>query len=216
MKRLSGLDASFLYFETPEQLLHVCGVVVLDPATIPGGYTFATMRDAMEARVRAVPEFRQKLRSVPLKLDHPVWVDDDHFDIERHVHRAALPAPGDARALAELARVTRPGGHLLLEFYNPLSLRYPVKRLKRPTAVATGVDDEQVYTRYDTTWQIEQRLPAGLKLLGWRGIRVVTPFAGVHRVPGLRQLFGAAERLVADGPLGQLGGFVVAVVRKLG
>jgi diacylglycerol O-acyltransferase / wax synthase len=106
MKRLSGLDASFLYLETPEQLLHVCGVVVLDPATIPGGYSFPAMREALESRVRAVPEFRQKLRHVPLELDHPVWVDDDYFDIDRHVHRAALPSPGDHRALGELC------GHL--------------------------------------------------------------------------------------------------------
>lgn len=106
MKRLSGLDASFLYFETPEQLLHVCGLVVLDPETIPGGYTFASMKAAMAERVRLVPEFRQKLRHVPLDLDHPVWVDDDHFGIDRHVHRAALPAPGDDRELAELC------GHL--------------------------------------------------------------------------------------------------------
>ncbi len=106
MKRLSGLDASFLYLETPEQLLHVCGVIVLDPETIPGGYSFAGMRSAIESRVRAVPEFRQMLRHVPLELDHPVWVDDDHFDIDRHVHRAALPAPGDPTALGELC------GHL--------------------------------------------------------------------------------------------------------
>lgn len=106
MKRLSGLDASFLYLETPEQLLHVCGVVVLDPETIPDGYTFARMRAAIESRVRAVPEFRQMLRHVPLELDHPVWVDDEHFDIDRHVHRAALPAPGDAKDLGELC------GHL--------------------------------------------------------------------------------------------------------
>src|SRR5688572_25788679 len=106
MKRLSGLDASFLYLETPEQLLHVCGVIVLDPETIPGGYTFPGMRSAIESRVRAVPEFRQMLRHVPLELDHPVWVDDDHFDIDRHVHRAALPAPGDPTALGELC------GHL--------------------------------------------------------------------------------------------------------
>ena len=93
MKRLSGLDASFLYFETPEQLLHVCGLVLLDPETIPGGYSFPSMKAAMEERVSVVPEFRQKLRHVLLDLDHPVWVDDEHFDIEWHVHRAALPAP---------------------------------------------------------------------------------------------------------------------------
>jgi diacylglycerol O-acyltransferase / wax synthase len=106
MKRLSGLDASFLYLETPEQLLHVCGVVVLDPDTVPGGYTFAGMKSAIEQRVRPVPEFRHKLRQVPLGLDHPVWVDDEYFDIDRHVHRAALPAPGDAHELGELC------GHL--------------------------------------------------------------------------------------------------------
>ena len=106
MKQLSGLDASFLYFETPEQMLHVCGVLVLDPETVPGGYSFASMREALETRVRAVPEFRQKVRHVPFELDHPVWVDDEHFDIERHVHRAALPEPGDVRELATLC------GHL--------------------------------------------------------------------------------------------------------
>ncbi len=106
MKQLSGLDASFLYFETPEQMLHVCGVLVIDPQTVPEGYSFASMRDAIEQRVRAVPEFRQKLRHLPFDLDHPVWVDDDHFDIERHVHRAALPDPGDSRELATLC------GHL--------------------------------------------------------------------------------------------------------
>src|SRR3712207_7044345 len=42
----------------------------------------------------SIPEFRQKLRHVPLDLDHPVWVDDEDFDIDRHVHRLALPAPG--------------------------------------------------------------------------------------------------------------------------
>jgi diacylglycerol O-acyltransferase len=101
MKRLSGLDASFLYLETPQQLLHVCGLVLLDPETIPGGYSFPAMKAALEERVSVVPEFRQKLRHVLLDLDHPVWVDDEHFDIERHVHRAALPSPGDERDLAD-------------------------------------------------------------------------------------------------------------------
>ncbi|QIK66219.1 wax ester/triacylglycerol synthase family O-acyltransferase [Nocardioides sp. HDW12B] len=106
MKRLSGLDASFLYLETSTQLLHVCGVFVLQPDSIPGGYSFATMRAELGRRVAAVPEFRQKLRRVPLDLDHPVWVDDTDFDIDRHVHRLALPAPGGDAELAEVA------GHL--------------------------------------------------------------------------------------------------------
>ena len=106
MDRLSGLDASFLYLETPAQLMHVCGLIVLDPSTMPEAYSFATMRAGIEARVRDVPDFTRKLRRVPLGLDHPVWVRDHQFDIERHVHRLALPTPGGYAELTELA------GHL--------------------------------------------------------------------------------------------------------
>ncbi len=106
MDRLSGLDASFLYLETPEQLLHVCGVIVLDPSTMPDGYSFATMKALINSRVGDVAEFTRKLRKVPLKLDHPIWVKDQHFDIDRHVHRLALPQPGGYAELVELC------GHL--------------------------------------------------------------------------------------------------------
>ena len=106
MDRLSGLDASFLYLETPAQLMHVCGLIVLDPSTMPEPYSFAAMRDGIEARVRDVPDFTRKLRRVPLGLDHPVWVRDTQFDIERHVHRLALPTPGGYAELTDLA------GHL--------------------------------------------------------------------------------------------------------
>jgi len=106
MKRLSGLDASFLYFETPSQLLHVCGLLVLQPESDPEGYSFPAMKARMAQQAGRIPEFRQKLRLVPLGLDHPVWVDDEHFDIDRHVHRLALPAPGGPEELSELT------GHL--------------------------------------------------------------------------------------------------------
>ena len=107
MDRLSGLDASFLYLETPAQLMHVCGVIVLDPSTMPDGYSFAAIRDGIDARVRDVPEFTRKLRRVPLGLDHPVWVRDKHFDIERHVHRLALPTPGRVRRARRADRPPR-------------------------------------------------------------------------------------------------------------
>jgi len=102
MERLSGLDASFLYLESSAQLMHVCGVLLLDPSTVPGGFSFERMRSDLEDRVRVIPSFRRKLRQVPLEIDHPVWVDDTEFDIDRHVHRLAVPAPGGARELAEL------------------------------------------------------------------------------------------------------------------
>ena len=102
MDRLSGLDASFLYLESSSQLLHVCGVIVLDPETIPGGYSFGAFKDELERRIEGVPMFHRKLKQVPLGIDHPVWVTDDEFDIDRHVHRMALPSPGGDRELADL------------------------------------------------------------------------------------------------------------------
>jgi diacylglycerol O-acyltransferase len=101
--RLSGLDASFLYLETPEQLMHVCGLILLDPTTVPGGYSFDRLQDQLGQRVAEIPTFTRKLRRVPLGLDFPVWQRDDHFDVQRHLHRMAVPAPG-----GELCR--RPAG----------------------------------------------------------------------------------------------------------
>lgn len=102
MDRLSGLDASFLYLETPAQLMHVCAVMVLDPATMTGPYSFATLQREIDLRVRDVPAFTRKVRGVPLGLDHPVWVRDRAFDIERHVHRLGLPTPGGYAELMDL------------------------------------------------------------------------------------------------------------------
>jgi len=102
MERLSGLDASFLYLETPAQMMHVCGLVVIDPSTIPGGYSFATFATELAERIKPIPSFRRKLRNVPLHLDHPVWVEDEDFDIDRHLHRLALPSPGGPKELADV------------------------------------------------------------------------------------------------------------------
>jgi diacylglycerol O-acyltransferase / wax synthase len=100
--RLSGLDASFLYLETPAQLMHVCGLFVLDTSTMPEPYSFGYLQGQIEQAVRDVPAFTRKLRRVPLGLDHPVWVRDRGFDIERHVHRLALPTPGGYEELTAL------------------------------------------------------------------------------------------------------------------
>jgi len=102
MQRLSGLDASFLYLETSSQLLHVCGLLVLDGETVPGGYTFAKLEEQLEERVRSIPAFRRKLHNPLWNLSHPVWVEDEDFDLDHHVHRIGVPAPGDRAELAEL------------------------------------------------------------------------------------------------------------------
>ena len=102
MQRLSGLDASFLYLETAAQPLHVCSILEIDTSTIPDGYTFGRLRDALALRIKAMPEFREKLADNRLNLDHPVWVEDRDFDVDRHLHRIGLPAPGGRVELAEI------------------------------------------------------------------------------------------------------------------
>ncbi|OBG72190.1 diacylglycerol O-acyltransferase [Mycobacterium sp. E3305] len=117
MQRLSGLDASFLYLETSSQPMHVCSIMELDTSTMPGGYTFDRLRDALSLRIKAIPEFREKLANSPLNLDHPVWVDDENFLLDRHLHRIALPAPGGRAELAEIC------GHIA---ESPLDRRRPL------------------------------------------------------------------------------------------
>jgi ubiquinone/menaquinone biosynthesis C-methylase UbiE len=123
--------------------------------------------------------------------------------------------PPIREAVAELARVTRPGGHLLLEFYNPRSLRYLAKVLGGARPIADGTTDRDVFTRYDTLETARGYLPPELEMVSLRGVRVVTPTSHVFRLPILAGLFERAERATCDLPvLRNLGGFLILVARK--
>lgn len=118
-------------------------------------------------------------------------------------------------ALAEMARVTRPGGHVLAEFYNTRSLRWLVKALKPPSAVSETTTDDEVYTRYDTLAEIKSYLPPELAYESVRGVRILTPVSHVHRIPGVGRLLRLAETRFADMPLVRnLGGFLIVIARK--
>ncbi len=103
MERLSGLDATFLYLETPTHHMHVAMTMVLDPSTMPGGYSFDAIKEFIASRMDRIPPFRRRLVSVPLNLHHPVWVEDPSFDIDHHIRRIGAPAPGGRRELGEMA-----------------------------------------------------------------------------------------------------------------
>ena len=97
MERLSGMDASFVYLETPALHMHVSMLGVYDTSTVPGGYSFADVKSTITERLHLVPPFTQRLVEVPFKLHHPVWVTDPHCDIDHHVRRIAVPAPRGRR-----------------------------------------------------------------------------------------------------------------------
>ncbi len=102
MQRLSGMDASFLYMETPTLHTHVVGTLILDPSTMPKPHNpFDALEELLDARLHVLPQFRWMVRSVPFNIDHPVFIDDPGFDLDNHVKRSALPSPGTREQLAE-------------------------------------------------------------------------------------------------------------------
>jgi WS/DGAT/MGAT family acyltransferase len=103
MQQLTGLDASFLAFETANSTGHVGGLCVLDPAGAPKPLTLARLTEVLGERIPLVPVLRRKLLNVPLGLDQPYWIDDADFDVEYHIREIALPGPGSDAQLAEQA-----------------------------------------------------------------------------------------------------------------
>src|SRR3954468_3624799 len=102
MQRLTGLDATFLYLETPTSYMHVAGLMILDPSTIEGGFTFDDVREFYLSRLHLAAPFRRRLAGVPLALHHPLWIEDPDFDLDYHLRHIAVPAPGGERQLADL------------------------------------------------------------------------------------------------------------------
>jgi WS/DGAT/MGAT family acyltransferase len=120
-RKLSAMDASFLYLETPEMPMHVGSMAIF---RLPEGYQgdfFEDFKAMITSRLHIAPILKSRLEKAPLDIDHPSWVEDDQFDIDRHIFRASLPAPRDRATLerivgwmhAKLLNRARP----LWEFY---------------------------------------------------------------------------------------------------
>jgi WS/DGAT/MGAT family acyltransferase len=184
MQRLSGLDATFLYLESPSNLMHVASTAVFDPSTVPGGYSFDKVKELVESRLHLLPPFRRRLVEVPFQLHHPLWVEDPDFDLDYHMRRAALPSPGGEQELAEFAAdvMSRP-----LDRTKPLWEMYVIEGLengliatvtKTHHAAIDGVSGneltvnlldlqpEPMETVPDTEWKPD-RIPTDLELVGY-------------------------------------------------
>jgi len=120
-KKLSSLDASFLYLETPEMPMHVGSMAIFRLPDDYQGDFFEEFKAMIASRLHIAPILKARLEKAPLDIDHPSWVEDDQFDIDRHIFRASLPAPRDRATLerivgwmhAKLLNRARP----LWEFY---------------------------------------------------------------------------------------------------
>jgi diacylglycerol O-acyltransferase len=101
-ERLPGVDAGFLYMETPTQHMHTLKVSFLDVSDVSGGYTFEVFSAGLAERLHLLPPFRRRLRPVPLQLHHPVWIEDEPVDLAAHLHRVVVPAPGTQREVEQV------------------------------------------------------------------------------------------------------------------
>jgi ubiquinone/menaquinone biosynthesis C-methylase UbiE len=120
------------------------------------------------------------------------------------------------RALEEMARVIRPGGFVIAEFYNPFSIRGLAKRLGPAGAISDATKEDAVYTRFDAPWDVLGLAPRGMRLAASRGVRIVTPTASAMRLPIVGAALRRAEWALCDTPLGKLGGFWIAALEKTG
>ncbi|WP_243772474.1 WS/DGAT/MGAT family O-acyltransferase [Actinomadura barringtoniae] len=99
MERMSGLDAGFYFAESENNPLHIASVTVFE-GPVP---TYGEVIRAIIAKIPQVPRYRQRVRTVPLHLGRPIWVDDPYFNILYHVRHTAVPKPGGPEELRNLA-----------------------------------------------------------------------------------------------------------------
>lgn len=158
-----------------------------------------------QARSRARALVRGDLTALPF--------GDGQFDAVC-CFKVLAHVPDIGRAMAELGRLVRPGGFLIVEFYNPHSVRGLLWRLKRPGRIASDVDERDISVRFDTPAAATALLPPGFEPVASRGIRLLTPFAQALRLPLLGALLERGERALCDSPLARFGSFYCLVAQR--
>lgn len=127
LRQLTEQDAGFLYLETIETPEHVGGLNVVQ---LPVGYPvdfYEAYKATIASRMHLIPFMHSKLASLPLELDRPFWVNDDHVDIDYHVRRETVPKPGGMKELEELVARLHSG---LLDRTRPLWEFYVIEGLQ--------------------------------------------------------------------------------------
>lgn len=102
--RLSSLDASFIALESRTTHMHVAALTIFEAGPLrrpDGGIDGDRIRRFVASRLHLMPRYRQRLAYVPME-QAPVWVDDEHFNIDYHVRHTSLPRPGGEDELLAL------------------------------------------------------------------------------------------------------------------
>jgi diacylglycerol O-acyltransferase len=99
IERMTGIDAGFLYMETPAVHMHTLKVAILDNA---GGVTHEAFVAGILARLKRLPPMRRRIVEVPFGLNHPVWVTLRRIDPVHHLPRHDLGGTGTMADLETL------------------------------------------------------------------------------------------------------------------
>lgn len=117
---LSAEDAVLLYAEAPGTQLQIGALCFFEAAPLrdsSGQLPIEALRAHVSHRLATLPRFRQRIVAVPGDLATPRWVDDEHFDLERHLTHVVLPGDGGDDKLRRLV------DRLLSE---PMDVRHPL------------------------------------------------------------------------------------------
>lgn len=96
------MDAMLLYSETPNLHTHTLKVAIIHAASYPDGYTFDVFKRTVARRLHLLDPLRYRLIDIPWKLHHPMWLEDCPVDLDYHLRRVQVPAPGGRRELDEV------------------------------------------------------------------------------------------------------------------
>ena len=102
VKRLNGMDALLLYSETPNLPTHTLKVAVVDAARYPGEFSYELFRRTFGERLPLLDPLRYELVDIPWRLHHPMWLENCDVDLDYHLRRVDVPAPGGRRELDEV------------------------------------------------------------------------------------------------------------------
>jgi diacylglycerol O-acyltransferase / wax synthase len=99
VKRLNGMDAMLLYSETPNLHTHTLKIAIVDSDHYDGEFSFDVLRDTLLRRLHRLDPLRYKLVDIPWRLHHPMWLENCEVDLDYHLRRVRVPAPGGRREL---------------------------------------------------------------------------------------------------------------------
>ncbi len=106
VKQLTGLDATFLYMETPTTYGHVSSIAVYERPDDPDYDPYLAAREMVESHLDIAEPYRRRVVGAPFGIDRPYWIEDPDFDLDYHVRHMSLPQPGTHQQLAEqIARI---------------------------------------------------------------------------------------------------------------